>query len=540
MSGSRDLRAPRQHGAMLVEPPLANLAPILDANRRLLAQVERPVLGRSFAELRHEARQNLFDAAVQYSQNNGEPVPSASIREVFILAGHQPELFHPGVWIKNFILQQLAQRFRATAVNLIIDTDSVKSTALKIPTWKSSASIPAVAPGDIQRATVQFDRWENELPYEERPVLDEAFFAGFPERVLRLIRNWPFAPMLEPFWADVRRQSQRTPLLGERLVSARRSFERRWGCHNLEVPFSRVCHTPSFLWYLGDLLTNLQQFHDIYNQSVQEYRRQFGIRSRSHPVPDLAEAGGWLELPFWMWKRDASLRGRLMARWEGGKLSLRIGGSTDSDWVIENAADPQALVAGLFALEGQGIKVRSRALTTTIFARLFVSDLFVHGIGGAKYDELTDEIIGRFYRVKPPKYLVATATMRLPLPTYPATNEQLTRLGHQVRDHYWNPERHLPPNGNGNSAIRDLVEQKSTLISERPQTALTRRRRFELLRNLTGQLRGQIAIEEHELRQHFQRSQQERAANEILTRRDYAFCLFPEDLLREFFERLVQ
>lgn len=540
MSGSREWRAPRQHGAILVEPPLAQLAPILDANRQLLAQVERPVLGRAFGEVRREARQNLFDAAIQYSLNSGEPVPSAAIHEVFILAGHQPELFHPGVWFKNFFLQKLAQRFQATAVNLIIDTDSVKSTALKVPAWDTSESIPAVVPGEIHRATVQFDRWENELPYEERPVLDEAFFAGFSERVSPLIRKWPFKPMLEPFWAEVRRHSQRTPLLGERIVSARRSFERRWGCHNLEVPFSRVCQTPSFLWYLGDLLANLQQFHAIYNQCVQAYRRQYGIRSRSHPVPDLVEAGGWFELPFWIWKRNVSPRGRLMARWDGGKLSLRIGGSTGSDWIIENGTDPQALVAGLFALEGQGIKVRSRALTTTIFARLFVSDLFVHGIGGAKYDELTDEIIRRFYGVKAPEYLVATATLLLPLPTFPATKQHLMQLAHQVRDYYWNPERHLQSSGNGNSTIRDLVEQKSTLRSEQPLTALTRKRRFETLRNLTAQLRGYVADEEHQLRQHVQRNQQERAANEILTRRDYAFCLFPEDLLQEFFGRLVQ
>ena len=27
----------------------------------------------------------------------------------FILSGHQPEMFHPGVWYKNFVLGGLAQ-----------------------------------------------------------------------------------------------------------------------------------------------------------------------------------------------------------------------------------------------------------------------------------------------------------------------------------------------------------------------------------------------------------------------------------------------
>ena len=49
------------------------------------------------------------------------------------------------------------------------------------------------------------------------------------------------------------------------------------------------------------------------------------------------------------------------------------------------------------SLAGAGCKVRSRALTTTLFARLLLADLFLHGIGGGKYDELTDELMRRFF-----------------------------------------------------------------------------------------------------------------------------------------------
>ena len=69
--------------------------------------------------------------------------------------------------------------------------------------------------------------------------------------------------------------------------------------------------------------------------------------------------------------------------------------------------------------ERQGQKVRSRALTNTLFARLFLADLFVHGIGGGKYDELTDDIIRRFYGCEPPAFLVLSATRLLPLPAVP-------------------------------------------------------------------------------------------------------------------------
>ena len=43
--------------------------------------------------------------------------------------------------------------------------------------------------------------------------------------------------------------------------------------------------------------------------------------------------------------------------------------------------------------------LRPRALTLTLFARLCVADFFIHGIGGGKYDEVTDRIIRELPRI---------------------------------------------------------------------------------------------------------------------------------------------
>ena len=52
----------------------------------------------------------------------------------------------------------------------------------------------------------------------------------------------------------------------------------------------------------------------------------------------------------------------------------------------------------------EGVRLRPRALITTMFARLVLSDIFIHGIGGAKYDQVTDAIVRRFFAVEPPEY----------------------------------------------------------------------------------------------------------------------------------------
>src|SRR5262249_1727169 len=143
-------------------------------------------------------------------------------------------------------------------------------------------------------AHIPFDHWTLDAPpYEEAPVRDEEFFASFPARVAEAMRPWNLVPLLGPFWANVQQQAKRTRLVGERFASARPGLERQWGCHNLEVPVSRVCRTEAFAWFACHLLTHLPRFHELYNGIVRDYRRAHGIRSHNHPVPDLAGVDGW-------------------------------------------------------------------------------------------------------------------------------------------------------------------------------------------------------------------------------------------------------
>src|SRR5262249_60155858 len=129
----------------------------------------------------------------------------------------------------------------------------------------------------------------------EYAVRDEAMFASLPQRVRP---GWDFEPLLREFWQVAVETGQRTPLLGDRLAAARRAIERRWGCHNYEGPVSAVCQTEPFAWFACDLLTHLPRLHPAYNDSVRDYRARYGLRSTSHPVPDLATEGHSLAAPF--------------------------------------------------------------------------------------------------------------------------------------------------------------------------------------------------------------------------------------------------
>src|SRR5438132_11097348 len=126
------LRAPREDGAVVAEPPLSAAGSLLDGNRRCLQQYSFPILGRPIQDLRQQASLEAFAAAREYLQAAGEPLPAFHAPSL-LMAGHQPELFHPGVWVKNFALNRFAQVHNATPVNLIVDSDTGKSSSLRVP-----------------------------------------------------------------------------------------------------------------------------------------------------------------------------------------------------------------------------------------------------------------------------------------------------------------------------------------------------------------------------------------------------------------------
>ncbi len=462
------------------------------------------------------------------------------------LAGHQPDLFHPGVWIKNFALNGLAKAHGATPLNLIVDSDAAKTLFIRVPKLNSVSTKGRIEPDQVTVTTIPIGRWKPEIPYEELAVTDESMFEGVEGEVAPILRNWGLPSIFESFWREAIRQGQRTELLGERLAAARRTFERRWNCHNLEIPLSGVCQTKGFAWFACHLLANLPQFHEVYNGSLRAYRNRYHLRSRSHPVPELSTQNGWLEAPFWAWRAKQAMRRPLFARLRETGIELRLEGEALATlpWSDQDSQQPARAIQTINAwreLERDGIKIRSRALMTTLYARLFLGEIFIHGIGGGKYDELTDQIIRDFYHLEPPKYLVLSGTLQLPLPSFPSRPMDCRRLARELRDLRWNPQRHLtggadiePVTSTNHLELNQPINEKTAWMARCPETLADRRQRFHELRKLTGLLLPLVSQKGKQLQAQLEACKREVEANRILQSREYAFCLYPEETLRPF------
>jgi hypothetical protein len=548
----RPLRAPREDRTALIEPPADELAAMVRENVQLAAQRQYDFQGRPLAQLVHSARRELLCAARRWtSAYRDVPRLPATAGDLIFMAGHQPQLFHPGVWFKNFALDSFARRHDAVAVNLLVDSDTLKSATVRVPCG---------SPAEPAWASIAIDQASRVLPYEERRILQRGMFADFANRVQRQMGPLVRDPLLPQYWPLAVDRARQTDNLGACLAQSRHQLEGQWGLGTLEVPQSRICQCESFSWFTAHLLAQLPRFRQVYNEALQQYRRVNRIRNAAQPMPDLAQSGPWIESPFWIWTVENPLRRPLFVSREGDRTLLSDRHGLELELPLTPDSDARRAVATIQDLSGRGIKIRSRALITTLWARLVLGDLFLHGIGGAKYDQVSDAIIERFFGFKAPGFMVLSATLHLPMdrphesPPDMAANlgpsgsasvrrdgtpaEPVAHVRRQLRDLEFHPERFLDPAAAQSGPAAELSAAKRQWI-DTPPTPVNARTRYQEFRRINQALQPWIDEARRRSLQQYQDAQRSQRISRVVTWREYAFCLFPEEMLRNFFASLL-
>lgn len=528
----RRLRAPRGDRTSLALPPFTEVGNLVADNQRRLSEIRFDFDGRSHRDLATTARAHLVAAAERYTRSYRDVTLPEDASEVF-LSGHQPEMFHPGVWFKNFALGELASLAGAVPVHLLIDNDTVGTPALRVP---------GGTPEQPGWSNLAFDQRGPEIPYEERAILDPALLESFSARVCEEMQHLVPDPLIKTYWPLVLEQAQSTDRLGLCLSQARHRVEERWGLQTLEVPQSVVCQSEPFLWFVAHLLTHLEAFRTTYNQAVHSYRAHHNIRSANHPVPDLHADDEWLEAPFWIWHQDDPRRRGLYVRRQQGELLL-----TDrTAWQlrIPTTDSPSGSLASVQLgeqLQQQGVRLRTRALSTTLWARLMLGDLFLHGIGGAKYDQLTDSLLHEFYGVEPPGFLTLSATLHLPIehPSAPAADtgkleQTLWALQHHPEEFLSPADANEQERRNETTSLDWQHAQQLAEEKERWVAAENGRERCHAIRHVNEQLQPFVQAQREQVEAALEARRQWERAEAIRNWREYAFCLYKAETLRGF------
>lgn len=516
----RQFRVPNESGKALVEPPLDQVRSTCGelfcdsvSKASTLEFCNRP-----FESVRREAREEAVQLASDFTRRYRDvTLPSnISAQTPLVLAGHQPELFHAGVWFKNFLLSSLSQKIGGIAINFLVDNDLCRGSSIRVPSRLEDDSVVATP--------VHFDEVRDEIPWELRLLNSDSVWQAFPQQVRASLLP-EVRPLLDEMWVYARDAIARTGRIGYAIAEARHRFEGDLGLQTLEIPLSRLVSTRAFARFSLQLLSELPRFQLVYNEQREIYRRIHHIRSHAHPVPPLEQKHGWLEAPWWIYRPEAPHRQRLWVRLLDDALML----SDQAGWqeTIEGRLDCDNAASQWLEIQADGVCLRPRALLTTMYARLFLADPFVHGIGGGKYDQLTDAIIREHFEITPPEFIVASATLRLPLQyTTPASSLA------DCRDQLWQLKYHAEQAEVASPELEELKQRKAELLANIPEKGekwdwhreMTRinRRLAELVASQTEAAKKQLE----------ERSQVEREQR-VLASREFSFCLFPREFITQ-------
>jgi hypothetical protein len=515
-------RAPQGDREVLCVPSAEQLPGLIAAARQRI--VDADWLGEPLGDLAKSARAEILTVAAKWTRSYADVPNDAEPEAPLVLTGHQPELFHPGVWLKNFFAARLAASCGGTAINLIVDSDLCRSPAIRVPGGSDS---------DLRFESIAYDQTLSEMPYEERRIADADLWQSFGERVTAAMKPFVAEPLVADWWPRVVAEGERDQSLGGAISRARHQLENAWGSASLEVPQSHVCGTRAFRLFVVGMLSRAEEFRAAYNDSLGEYRAAHHLKNHAQPVPNLAVHDDWVETPFWLWSKNDPQRRGVFVRRVGSELDV----SDQQDFRAKLPVDHALAVEQLAAWESQGIKLRSRALATTLFARLFLADVFIHGIGGAKYDQVTNRTCERFLGMALPPYATITGTLRLPLAQPASELKQVPDMQRELRELQFQPERHrgkMQLSTKDAERVERVIDEKLSWVhiakslenaAERHQAITSANHELSaFLNNRRDILESEILAARH-------------AANvaKIRNSREFAYCLFPSQELQQFF-----
>jgi hypothetical protein len=512
-----DAEVPRGHGEVLTRPHYEEWAALMGANADAAAGWAFAVAGTPAGELRARARREALHASRTFSARLGVPVMTAEAPELLAMTGHQPEFYHPGVWAKDFLLQRLADETGAAAVDLVVDSDAFEAVEVVSPCLK-----PGVSRCRSYLALGAADTCYACVPAPSTREIDD-FCAGALDS-LETLRAPAIARHLGRFCDHLRSALPEAHDIAELVTIARRRYEAVAGTTYLELPVTSEARGEAFAAFFADIALRAAEFAEVHDSELAAFRKRNRLRSKARPFPDLRRDGELVELPFWQVGRK---RRSLWAR-TGSRPAV----SVDGEVLLELPRDPAEASE---AVASADLGIAPRAVTLTTFNRLFVSDLFIHGTGGARYDLVTDAVIRRFYGIEPPRFVVASMTMYLPLGAHAVTpaevaaaEEKLNRLAH-------NPDQLLDECTFDDAAARmeafALAEEKSVLTADIRREGADKKTIGARIREVNERLATLLAPLAAELGREVESLRAQLEAADIVTDRTYPFCFWsPEEV----------
>jgi len=504
---------PAGHGEVLTRPAYDEWAGLARTTSAAAVAWDFEIAGLPVGEVRRLARREAVARAREYSERMGVPLRDVpDDPDLLVVTGHQPEFYHPGVWVKDFLLQRLSEDTGAAAIDLVVDSDGFDTLEIHSPCLK-----PEVR---VCRAFLAVGTTDG--CFACTPVPDAGDIGEFCRAGAEQLQTLPAPALGRHFAAYCELLQAAAPSarnVAELVTFSRRAYEAAAGTDYLELPVSSMARSRSYAALAAHLALDAQAFADVYNSALHDYRERTGTRSNAQPFPDLGTADGLVELPLW---HIAGRRATVWAR-TGEAPALVVEGEV----VCDLSGGPAAAVEAILSL---GATLAPKALALTMHARLLVADLFIHGVGGGRYDQVTDDVLRRYFGVEPPPFAVASMTMYLPLGAHVVKDEEVEAVAMALNRLRHNPDQMLTEIEFETTAEHDtavaLASEKASLVEAIAAAGADKKAIGARIREVNGELAALLEPFEQELRAELEQLTQLREASEVLTDRTYPFCFW--------------
>ena len=421
-------------------------------------------------DLRRSARTRLVDRAQQFTLRLAGIADDAGMAPMdsgiltgdpasqpIVMTGHQPVVFHSGLTFKYEITEQVAADASAICVGVVIDTDLGDAGQFSYPESNPDSDAPKLAIETLAKSNNLY------LNGRLRSAAEIGETGNKVENHLqRLGRNFAserFSAAIQDF----------TELASTKVSAMEANLIVRWqrgiGGRMLEIPLSAVASFPESLMLTADILKQPARFAAAYNSALEVFRGEHNIRNAANPFPNLKIDKDSCELPFWLISHNRGRRYVLEAQVDGNVTRLIANGKTVDTFTGNITAE------SLEPMLVQNIQIVPRGAMITAFLRLLFADLFVHGTGGGRYDQFTDEFMRTWWNVEPSPFTVASASRYL-FPELRAELERLEGISSSLRELQFNPQRHF-----GSGVFGDQLENELRRLSKEKDDAVSRMKR---------------------------------------------------------------
>jgi hypothetical protein len=515
------LNVPDEKNIIFVSPQYSSWEQLLSRNELILQKRAEVFASRS----------ELLNIAKDYTRAMTPASCFEGIDENIIVTGHQAIWHHCGILAKNSITSRFAADVNGCPIHLVLDHD-ICDTAIVLPKKQADS--------DWCFERIEIEPVQNPIPLGFRPAPQKEKIQALSDAIGRIYGK-QFCCTIWSQYLDL--PSNCLPdfkNVADFITCFQAMLNSALGVKMLYLPVSLLSAGSCFIDFAASVIINASDFAHSYNNAVFDRMKYKNINTSETIRPLMVDySKGFIELPFWL----VSYQGRRTSLYvklaDSGKIKICTAatdlGGLDSS---ENGGKIEQIK---IILNQQKYRLWPKAVTLTLFVRLFLADWFVHGVGGAMYENITDKIIEDYYRIEKLRFAVATATVTLPLcDCAQTTGETSDELKQRLRDFKYNPEKFIEDSLMQTEPVKSLLDEKKKLIETTRSRALTIQEKksawqaisavnktlFQFTGNALQNLNEKIKLlDSHCL------------AQQVLNHRQYFFGLLPKEILRDMLQK---